>query len=102
MRKAQIYQQSKLAGTLEEIDPQHYRLVYLPDYDGEPISLALPVQAAPYEFDRFPAVFEGLLPEGVQLEALMRKYKLDRRDLFQQLLLVGEDVVGSLSVKEAK
>jgi len=29
-----------------------------------------------------------LLPEGQQLEALLRQYKVDRRDMFTQLLLV--------------
>jgi serine/threonine-protein kinase HipA len=102
MRKAAIYQQGQFAGTLAEIDRNHYQFAYQPGYSGEPISLALAVRETPYDFDRFPPVFEGLLPEGVQLEALLRTYKIDRRDMFQQLLIVGEDVVGSLTVKEAK
>jgi serine/threonine-protein kinase HipA len=40
-----------------------------------------------------------LLPEGGQLEALLRIRKLDRQDLFGQLLAVGQDVVGSLRVE---
>jgi serine/threonine-protein kinase HipA len=102
MRTAKIYQQGEFAGTLEELDERHYRLAYAPSYNGEPISLALPVREAAYEFDNFPAVFEGLLPEGVQLEALLRHYKVDRHDMFRQLLIVGEDVVWSLTVREAE
>lgn len=102
MRKAEVYQQGKLAGTLEEIDNGHYRFVYTTDYDGEPISLALPAREAPYEFDRFPPLFEGLLPEGQQLDSLLRQYKVDKKDMFQQLLIVGEDVVGSLTIREVK
>jgi serine/threonine-protein kinase HipA len=102
MRKAEIYQQGQLAGTLAEIDRNHYQFAYKPGYSGEPISLALPVREIPYDFDKFPPVFEGLLPEGIQLEALLRRYKVDKRDMFQQLLIVGEDVVGSLTVKEAQ
>jgi serine/threonine-protein kinase HipA len=102
MKKAGVYQQGKFAGTLEELDRNHYRFVYAPGYDGEPVSLAMPVREAAYEFDKFPPVFEGLLPEGVQLEALLRLYKIDKGDLFQQLLVVGEDVVGSLTVRELK
>jgi serine/threonine-protein kinase HipA len=49
-----------------------------------------------------PSVFEGLLPEGVQLEALLRVHKVDKGDLLQQLLIVGADVVGSLTIREAK
>jgi serine/threonine-protein kinase HipA len=101
MRRAQVQQQGQSAGVLEEIDRQHYRFTYAPGYAGEPVSLALPVRPEPYEFDRLPSVFEGLLPEGQQLDALLRQYKLDRHDLFAQLLLVGADVVGSLTVTEA-
>jgi len=102
MRKAEICQQGEFAGTLEELDQNRYRFVYAPGYNGEPISLALPVCENPYDFDKFPPIFEGLLPEGALLEALLRRYKVDRKDMFQQLLIVGEDVVGSLTVREAK
>ena len=54
----------------------------------------------PYEFDKFPPVFEGLLPEGMPLEAMLRQNKIDKKDLFKQLVTVGEDVVGSLTIKE--
>jgi serine/threonine-protein kinase HipA len=100
MRKAEIYQQRTLAGILEEVDRNTYRFVYHSGYRGEPISLALPVREEPYEFKKFPPIFEGLLPEGLQLEAMLRKYKIDKNDMFRQLVTVGEDVVGSLRVKE--
>jgi serine/threonine-protein kinase HipA len=62
----------------------------------------MPVAQRIWEFPRFPAPFEGLLPEGAQLDALLRLRKLDRGDLFGQLLAVGGDVVGSLRIEEAK
>lgn len=102
MRKAHIHQQRRMAGVLEEIDRQHYRFAYAPDYFGEPVSLTLPVRPEPFEFEGLPAAFEGLLPEGQQLEALLRHYKVDRSDMFTQLLLVGADVVGSLTITEAR
>lgn len=55
-----------------------------------------------YVFTTFPLVFEGLLPEGPQLEALLRKHKIDRNDAFRQLITVGGDLVGSLTVRLAK
>ena len=58
------------------------------------------VTQAVHEFDRFPPAFEGLLPEGIQLEAMLRRYKLDRSDLFGQLIIAGQDLVGALTVKE--
>jgi serine/threonine-protein kinase HipA len=102
MRKAEVYQQGQFAGTLEEVERNNFRFTYCPGYVGEPVSLALPAREAVYEFKQFPAVFEGLLPEGVQLEALLRRHKVDRGDLFTQLLIVGGDVVGSLTVKGAE
>ena len=37
----------------------------------------------------FPPPFEGLLPEGAQLEALLRNHKIDRDDAFGKLVVVG-------------
>jgi serine/threonine-protein kinase HipA len=34
------------------------------------------------------------------LEAILRKHKIDRGDCFGQLMVVGQDVVGSLTVEE--
>jgi serine/threonine-protein kinase HipA len=102
MRKAEVYQQGTLAGILEELDQNRYRFTYTSGYHGQRISLALPIREAPFEFDKFPPVFEGLLPEGLSLEAMLRQYKIDKKDLFKQLITVGEDVVGSLTIKEVE
>ena len=102
MRKANVYQQGVLAGSLEELRDDHWKFTYTDDYAGRPISLTMPVSTKVYEFKAFPPVFEGLLPEGVQLDAMLRRYKLDRTDFFGQLLLVGSDVVGSLTVQSAE
>lgn len=98
MRKAEVYQQAVLAGTLDELDAGRWRFTYSEGYSGEPVSLTMPVAQTIHEFDRFPPAFEGLLPEGIQLEAMLRRYKLDRTDLFGQLIVVGQDLVGSLTV----
>jgi serine/threonine-protein kinase HipA len=60
----------------------------------------MPIRQAPYEFNQFPPVFEGLLPEGIMLEAMLRREKIDKKDLFKQLVTIGEDVVGSLRIEE--
>ena len=98
MKTARIFQQDQLAGSLEAQDSGSYRFIYEPDFRGEPVSLTMPLTQRVWEFPSFPAPFEGLLPEGVQLEALLRHRKLDRYDLFGQLLAVGQDVVGSLRI----
>jgi serine/threonine-protein kinase HipA len=101
MRRARVFVHGRPAGRLVELDPGgRYRFEYSEDYRGEPVSLALPIASAPYEFDRFPPFFEGLLPEGVQLEALLLRRKLDAQDYFGQLVAVGRDLVGSVTVEE--
>ncbi len=52
-----------------------------------------------YEYDRFPPFFEGLLPEGIMLEGLLRQAKLDRDDLMGQIIVVGRDMVGNVTVE---
>jgi serine/threonine-protein kinase HipA len=101
MKLARIYQQNQIAGLLEARDDGTYRFAYDDAFRGEPVSLTMPTSQRVWEFPRFPAPFEGLLPEGVQLEALLRLRKLDRNDLFSQLLAVGRDVVGSLRIEAA-
>lgn len=91
------------AGILEELFPQKsYRFTYDKAYNGPPISLTTPFRPEPYEYDSFPPFLEGLLPEGYNLEALLRVIKADRKDLFSQIIAVGMDMVGALTVQEAE
>jgi serine/threonine-protein kinase HipA len=102
MRAAQIFIHGELAGRLEELEPgKRYRFAYEPDYNAPPISLTLPTTTREYWFDRFPPFFDGLLPEGVMLEGLLKQIKIDKNDYFGQLLAVGGDLVGAVTVKEA-
>lgn len=100
MRKARILVAGSFAAVLEECSGGRYQLTYSDDYHGAPVSLTMPIARKIYEFDHFPAFFEGLLPEGMMLEALLRKYKIDRDDYFSQLIIVGHDLVGSVTVEE--
>ena len=101
MRKARVYVKGQAAGLLLELEKgANYELSYDEDYEGPPISLRLPVHKRKFTFDTFPAFFDGLLPEGIQLEVLLRKRKIDANDYFQQLIAVGSDMVGAVSVFE--
>ena len=103
MRRAEVFLHNQKAGLLEEIEAgTRYRFCYESGYLGPPISLTMPVQEESYEYDMFPPFFEGLLPEGFNLEALLRKIKIDRNDLFSQLTTVGEDMVGAVTVREVE
>lgn len=102
MKKASVSINGVKAGILEELQKDNYKFTYLDDYHGSPVSLTMPIKNKVYHFDTFPPFFEGLLPEGIMLEALLRKYKIDRNDYFKQLLIVGQDVVGAVTVEELK
>jgi serine/threonine-protein kinase HipA len=102
VRSAAIYQRKLFAGYLREVpERKGWVFTYAEGYSSNPVSLTMPVRSAPYDFDSFPAFFEGLLPEGSQLEALLRTHKIDRNDCFRQLVTVGGDLIGSLSVVDA-
>ncbi|MFH0785327.1 MAG: HipA N-terminal domain-containing protein [Pseudomonadota bacterium] len=100
MRIADVYYENLMAGQLIEIENNRdYRFVYDPRYVGPPISQTMPVRKEEYSFKMLPPFFDGLLPEGFQLEALLRRMKLDRYDTFGQLLTVGGDTVGAVTVR---
>jgi serine/threonine-protein kinase HipA len=103
MQRAEVFVHSQLAGVLEEIASGNvYRFIYREGYSGPPVSLSMPITDEPYIYNRFPPFFEGLLPEGYNLEALLRVYKIDRNDFFRQLFVVGMDMVGAVTVREIK
>lgn len=103
MKRARVFVDGLLAGELQEIEKgKLYRFIYLDNYTGLPVSFKMPTDKKIYEFDRFPPFFEGLLPEGVMLEGLLRQTKLDRDDLMEQLIAVGGDVVGNVTIKAAQ
>ena len=99
MRKALVLVNRVKAGILEKLDKGKYKFSYFPDYQGAPVSLTMPCATKEYEFDTFPPFFEGLLPEGIMLDALLRKSKLDKNDYFGQLVKVGNDVVGAVTIE---
>ena len=101
MRKAEVFVEGILAGMLEELERgKNYVFRYTPEYAGRPVSLAMPTAKREYVYESFPPFFDGVLPEGVMLDALLKQRKIDRNDLFGQLVAVGEDLVGSVSVRE--
>lgn len=103
MRKARIFVNGVHAGMLEEIElGRKYRFKYDNDYDGAPVSLTMPLDRKEFMFDRFPPFFEGLLPEGDMLDGLIREKKIDPKDYFSQLMAVGGELVGNVTVEKGK
>lgn len=99
MRKIQLNLHNIAAAILTERNGE-YELSYLKDYSGEPLSRALPVKKQLYTFQNFPPFLDGLLPEGIQLEALLRSYKIDAEDYLSQIIQVGKDLIGAITIEE--
>lgn len=100
MRVADVFVNDVKAGQLIEHSMYDCEFKYDENYNGSPVSLTLPISKRQYRFTSFPAFFEGLLPEGIQLEALLKDRKINRGDLFGQLMVCGADCVGAVSVRE--
>ena len=101
MRKAKVFVNNSEAGTLTEVNfRKRYRFEYMPGYSEAPVSLTMPDKNKIYESDTFPSFFDGLLPEGFQLDGLLKFGKIDRNDQFSQLIAVGADMVGNVTIKE--
>ena len=99
MRKAIVFVHGKRAGILTEVSANNYNFDYDENYQDAAVSLTMPRSHKKYSYPSFPPFFEGLLPEGVQLEGLLRNGKLDKKDYFSQLIATGNDLVGSVTVK---
>ena len=87
------------AGILTEQERgRNYEFTYLDTYSGPPVSLTLPVRNKPYTFNKFPAVFDGLLPEGSRLDYFLKLEKLDADDYLNQLIILGSDLPGAIEI----
>ena len=103
MRKAEVCMHGIPAGVLEETEEgKAYHFSYLEEYDGPPISLTMPVEKKDFFFENFPPFFDGLLPEGLLLEGLLKQRKIDKHDYLSQIIAVGNDLVGAVTVREKK
>lgn len=99
MRQAIVYVHGNRAGILTERNANEYYFEYDENYQGEAVSLTMPVNHRKYGYKSFPPFFEGLLPEGIMLEGLLRIAKIDKMDYFSQLIATGNDLVGAVTVK---
>lgn len=92
-----IYVGEELAGKLLR-QGDTFIFEYESDFDGPSVFLGWDMAQPRHEWNTFPAVFDSLLPEGVLLDQLLIKHKLDRGDKWGQLIAVGLDLTGFVSV----
>jgi serine/threonine-protein kinase HipA len=64
------------------------------------VSATLPVRAEPYVAEGLANLhpfFAGLLPEGVMMQALIRRFRIAEGDLYSQLAQTGSDAIGDVT-----
>ena len=105
MRRAEVYRNGILAGTLSETDKGSYSFtydsVYFNDNSKPGISLTIPkTQLAHHSEHLFP-FFYNMLSEGTNRELQSKQLKIDEKDFFGLLLATAQyDTVGAITVKE--
>ena len=99
MRKAIIYVHNNRAEVLTEISATEYYFEYDDNYKGDLVSLSMPVSQKRYNYNSFPPFFDGLLPEGFMLEGLLKNANIDANDYFSQLIAVGSNLAGAVTVE---
>lgn len=103
MRRAEVYFKDFLAGFLTDFD-DHYEFQYTIDYlnKGFPISVTLPLQKEAFISKQLFPFFDGLIVEGWLLNVAKDNWKINPNDRMGLLLLLGEDTIGAVSIKEVK
>ena len=97
MDRLNVYVGDQLAGSLSR-EGEYHRFDYLPEYEGPPVFLGWSLGQQSRQWEHFPPAFDSLLPEGVLLDQLLLKHKLDKADKWGQLIAVGRDLTGFVSV----
>ena len=103
MRRAEVYFKDLLAGFLTDFD-DHFEFQYTNDFieKGQPISVNFPLQKEAFISKKLFPFFDGLIVEGWLLNVVEDNWKVNPNDRMSLLLLLGEDSIGAVSVKEVK
>lgn len=103
MRKAAVYYNEFLAGTLTETDDGEYVFQYNEQYvKNHPalfLTFMMPVSPKPYIDKRLFPFFEGLIPEGWLLDIASKNWKINQNDRMGLLLACCQNCIGAVSVQ---
>jgi HipA-like protein len=103
MRTLEIYRNGTLAGTLTEVNRQHYVFMYDDNYFNDPdkpaISLTLPKKQKEYSSEFLFPFFFNMLSEGVNRKLQCTQLKIDEDDNFGLLAVTAQhDTIGAVTV----
>ncbi len=106
MRKANVYRNGELIGSLTEEDKTRYIFAYDDDWyrdSSKPsLSLTLPKSQKMYESKYLFPFFYNMLSEGVNKKLQCTQLKIDEKDSFGLLMATSQyDTIGAITVKSA-
>jgi serine/threonine-protein kinase HipA len=105
MRKAAVYRNGELVGTLTEEDRKSYVFRYddgwYADSNKPAVSLTMPKTQEEYRSSYLFPFFFNMLSEGVNRKLQSQRLKIDEGDHFGFLLATAStDTIGAVSVKQ--
>lgn len=100
----EIYRNGTLAGTLIEINRQHfvftYDEIYFHDVSKPAISITLPKTQKEYSSEYLFPFFFNMLSEGVNRKLQCTQWRIDEGDNFRLLMTTAQyDTIGAVTVK---
>lgn len=97
----EVFLHDEGVGRLERLPQARLRFTYHPRWveaGGQPVSLALPVRAEPFDDGECGPFFAGLLPEGDFLRAVARVFGVSADNPFSVLAEIGGECAGAVAV----
>lgn len=107
MRKANVYRNGELVGSLIQFSANDYEFRYddswFSNNELPAISLTMPKNQQVYKSKFLFPFFFNMLSEGVNRQLQSRQLKIDERDYFGLLLATSKtDTIGAITVSEIK
>jgi HipA-like protein len=105
MRKANVYRNGQLIGTLTQLNQNSYEFRYdeawFADRELPAVSLTMPKTKQTYTSDHLFPFFFNMLSEGVNRKLQTRQLKIDEKDYFGLLLATAKtDTIGAITLLE--
>lgn len=105
MRRALVYRNLNLAGTLTEESRNSYVFQYDDSYFRDasmpPVSLTMPKTQQTYQSERLFPFFSNMVAEGENRKVQSRLLHVDEQDLFGLLLASGSaDTIGNITIQK--
>lgn len=98
MRSLHVHLGDRRVGELTLKDNGNMRFRYESDYEGAPVSFAMPVNGETHSHALCVAVFGGLLPEGLERDTLARRLGISVGNDFGLLEAIGGDCAGAMTL----